>query len=162
MVIVKLGLSENQGKREPLKRDLLGQWLLYCQRDAGCSLPVHFSLECFIFKRISPPAKWSIFHVWMSNKETRHFKLLTVAEILDDNEGEVRSGTWAYHSGRFLHVWQPCDFDVLDHRSQGWRSLWLVWCSPTKVHLRIRSWDHDLVPVNGRKLCNVRFGVECF
>lgn len=78
-----------------------------------------FSLEWFVCKRALPNGQFFMF--WMSKKETRHFKL-TVVEILDDKEGEVRSGTWAYHPGCFLDVCQTSDFDVLDYRSQGFRA----------------------------------------
>lgn len=63
--------------------------------------PVLFSLEWFVCKRALPNGQFFMF--WMSKKETRHFKL-TVVEILDDREGEVRSGTRAYHLGCFLDV----------------------------------------------------------
>jgi len=45
---------------------------------------------CFLRE---PLINGQFFMPWMSKKETRHFKLLTVAEILDDKEGDVRSGT---------------------------------------------------------------------
>ena len=59
---------------------------------------------CFLRKAPPPPAMVEFFMFWMSKKETRHFKLLTVAEILDDKEGEGRSGTWASRPGCCLNV----------------------------------------------------------
>lgn len=83
------------------------------------SWPVPFRLEWFVCERVLPNGHFFMF--WMLKKETRHFKL-TVVEILDDKEGEVRLGTWAYHPSCFLDVCQKSDFDVLDYRSQGWRT----------------------------------------
>lgn len=66
--------------------------------------PIHFSLEWFGFKRNPFPTNGWLFMFWMSKKEMRHYKLLTLAEILDNKEGKVRSGTWACLPGCFLNA----------------------------------------------------------
>lgn len=53
------------------------------------SQPVHFSLECSVFRRITPPLQMvGYLCFWMSKKETRRYKLLTLAERVDDKEGK--------------------------------------------------------------------------